>query len=128
MGEVTSLDKSVFFWTQKVSPMGMGGWVVVGDGGFRDENLPNLANGILKAIGNFETDDKLGVLGTIAIRVGDLIISGCDLYVEHFSKNEGEIRCIAMGGISRPIWGGNQKVSDSDFDGLVSESNDYEEK
>ena len=35
--------------------------------------------------GNFETDDKRDVLGIIAIRVGDLLISGSDLFDGYIS-------------------------------------------
>ena len=55
-------------------------------GGFRDPNLPNLGNGILKVSGNFATDDELGVFGMVAIRVGGPLISGCDLSIVYFSK------------------------------------------
>ena len=54
-------------------------------GGFRDPNFPNLGNGILKVSGEFETEDKLRVLGMIAIRAGELLISGCDLCIRYIS-------------------------------------------
>ena len=41
---------------------------------------------------NFETNDKRDVLEIIAIRVGDLMISGIDLPVVYVEKNESEIR------------------------------------
>ena len=54
--------------------------------------MSHLDKGILNANGNFETGDKRDVLGIISIRVGDLLISGIDLRVVYFGKNEREIR------------------------------------
>ena len=50
-GEVTSLDKSVCFWTRQVFDYGYGGE-------FRGTDPPNLGKCILKANGNFGTTDK----------------------------------------------------------------------
>ena len=73
VGGSYSLDKSVFFWTQHVFGYEYGG-------GFRDPNSPNLDNGILKVIENFETIEQRKVLGVIAIHVEDLLISGVDVF------------------------------------------------
>ena len=77
-GEVTSLDKSVFFWT----PQGFG----YGYGkGFRDPNTENLDNGIIKVGEDFETGGSRGVVGIISIRVGGLLISGCNMFTEYIT-------------------------------------------
>ena len=51
--QVTSMDKSVFFWTQQGLTMGIWVW-----GGFRDPSQTNLDEVILKENGNFETGEK----------------------------------------------------------------------
>ena len=77
-GEVTSRDKSVFFWTQQGLGYGYGE-------GFRGQNTPNLDKGILKADADFETSEQRDVLGSIAIHVGGLLISGNDMSVEYIT-------------------------------------------
>ena len=64
---VTSLDKSVFFWTKHGFGYG---------GGFRDPNSPNLDKGILKVNGKFGAGEQRNAFGIIAIRVDDLLIRG----------------------------------------------------
>ena len=66
--EVTSLGKSVFFWTHQGF-----GYAYVGR--FRDPNQTNVDKCILKENGNFETCGKITVMGLIAIRVDALLIS-----------------------------------------------------
>ena len=79
MGEVTSLDKSVFFWTQKGLDYGYGV-------GFRDENTSNLDNGILKVGENFETCEQRNAIGAISIHVGDLLISGSEMFIAYIAQ------------------------------------------
>ena len=67
-GEVTALDKSVFFWTQQGFDYGY-------EKGFRDQNNTNLDKGIFKANEDFDTSERRNVIGIIAIHVGDLLIS-----------------------------------------------------
>ena len=67
MGEVSSLDKSVCFWTQHGFGYGYGGK-------FRDPDLTNLDKGILKVSENFETDGEGKAMGIIDMRVADLLI------------------------------------------------------
>ena len=72
---VTPLDKYVF----PRSPQ----WFGYGyEKQFRYPNQTNMDNGILKANVNFEAGEKRKVLGIIAIRVDDLLISGSDGFVE----------------------------------------------
>ena len=82
---VTSLDKSVFFWTQQGFDYGYGVK-------FRDPNPPNLDKGILKINENFEAIDKRKVLGIISIHVDDLLISGSIDFNDYFLGNERKIR------------------------------------
>ena len=70
--KVTAMDKSVFFWAQQGFGYGYGGK-------FRDPNSPSHDKEILKANGNFGNIDKSKVLGLIAIRVEDLLISLSDV-------------------------------------------------
>ena len=96
---------------------------------FRDHNPPNLDNGILKATGNFETIDKRKVLGIIDIQVDDRLISGSGNFIEYVSMGMGEnSRRIAMGGKSTYLGVGIGKVGGSDFEGIILDSNNYEEK
>ena len=85
---VTSLDKSVFFRTQQ-------GFDYCYGEGFRGKNTPNLYKGILKVGENFETRDTRKVLGIIDIRVGDLLISGSEDFIEYISlkmkENSGRV-------------------------------------
>ena len=76
--DVTSVNESVFSPTQQGFDYGYGVK-------FRDPNLPHPDIGILKVNDNFETDDKREVLGIIAIRVSDLMISGSDLSIVYIS-------------------------------------------
>ena len=50
---------------------------------FRDQNSPDLDNGILKVIGKFDTREKRNAPGVISINVDGLLISGCDFYRIH---------------------------------------------
>ena len=80
--------------------------------------------------GNFETDDKRDVLGIIAIRVGDLLISGSDLPIwVYFGKMKVDSGLFAMVGDQSTYLGVKiKKVGDSDFVGLVLDPNDYKDK
>ena len=85
-GGVTSLYKSVFFWTQQ-------GFGYCYGKGFRDRNTPNLDKGILKANDGFETSAQREVIGIVSIRVDDLLISGSGMFIGHITQNGGNIRC-----------------------------------
>ena len=78
-GKVTSVDKSVFFWTHQGFGYGYGK-------GFRGQNTPNLGNGILKVGEGFETRERRVVIGIIAIRVEDLLISGSEVFIEYITQ------------------------------------------
>ena len=97
-GVVTSVGKSIFFWDQQGFGYGYGGE-------FRDPNSANLDKGILKANGNFETIDKSKVMGAIAIRVEDLLISGNDVVIEYISKRMKE----------NPMWIDMEKIKSDLF-------------
>ena len=83
--EVTSLDKSVIFWTQHGFGYGYGGK-------FGDPKSPSLDKVILKVSGNFESSDKRKAHGIVAIHVDDLLISGVMFYRLYSQENEGGIR------------------------------------
>ena len=96
-GGVTSLDISVFFRPQQVFGYGYGG-------GFRDPNSPNLAKGVLKADGDFDTTEQRNALGIIDIHVDDLLISGSGGftgYISQIMKGESEVDIYRWG---RRIW------------------------
>ena len=78
VGEVTSMGKSVYSWTQQRFGYGYGEK-------FRDPNNTHLEKGILKAHGNFETGWKRNVSRIISIHVGGLFISGGSDFVEYIS-------------------------------------------
>ena len=58
--------------------------------GFRDPKSPSLDKGILKVNENFETSEKRKAIGVISIRVGDLLISGGDVFTEYISHGTKE--------------------------------------
>ena len=74
VGGVTSLDKSVFFWTQQGFGHGYGKE-------FRVHNTTNLDKGIFKAHEAFYTSEQRGIIGIAEIRVVDLLISGSGMYI-----------------------------------------------
>ena len=98
-GEVTSLDKSVFFWTQKGFEYGYGMC-------FRDTNTPNIDKAILRGDEDFETCEQSNVIGLISIHVGDLLISGSEMFTEYITRRMKENpKWISMKKTKRPIWG-----------------------
>ena len=100
MGEVTSLDKSVFFWTQKGLDYGYGV-------GFRDENTSNLENSPpIKAGAKFDTCDRGNAIGIIAIHAGDWLISGSEMFTGYITRRMwGNPNRIDRGETKRPIRG-----------------------
>ena len=93
---VTSLGKSVFFWTQQVFSYGYGKEL-------RDKNLLNLDQWILKINEFFETNEKRDVIGLIAIHVDDLSISGSETFIRYITQRMKEnSRRIAMRKMKRP--------------------------
>ena len=58
--------------------------MVIG-GNFATPDQTNLDKGITEANGNFETDGERKFLGIIAIRAGDLLISGSGGFTEYIS-------------------------------------------
>ena len=69
----------MFFWTRPGFDYGYGV-------GFRDKNSSNLDNGILKVGENFETCEQRNVIGLIAIRVDDLLISWSEMRIEYTTQ------------------------------------------
>ena len=72
-GKVTSLDKSVFFWTQE-------GFSYEYGRKYRDPNKTNLDKNEFKVNENFSNEEKRTAMGLIAIHVDDLLISGSDIF------------------------------------------------
>ena len=109
--EVTSIGKSVFFWTQRGFEYGNGDE-------FRDSNSTCREKGILKVGEIVATVEQRGVMGIIAIHVGDLLISGSGVFIKYISKmSKGDSIRIAMGKTKRPIWvwqSENQTMRSSD--------------
>ena len=120
-GEVTSLDKSVFFWTRQGFEYGYGGK-------FRDPNSKNLDKGILNANGNFETSDKRQALRTIDIHVGDLLISVSDVFIAYIPLGvKGKSNVDRSGGNKATYLGmGIGKSSGSDVAGVIPDPENYE--
>ena len=130
-GRVTPIDKSVFFRALQGFEYGLVG----GGGTFRDPNSPRLDNGILKVSGNFETSDKRKAFWIIDIHVDDLLISRIDVFIEYFRLGAGKFEAGSYGvGGCVCVWGGKstylrrgiEKVSDSDFEGVILDSDNYE--
>ena len=97
-GNVTSLDKSVFFLTQQDFDYGYAL-------GVRDKNTSNLDQGVLNVNGNFETGERRTAIGFIAIHVGDLLISGSDMFIEYIAQRMKESpKWVDMKKNKRRIW------------------------
>ena len=90
-GEVTSLDKSVFFWAKEGFSYGYGRR-------YRNPNQANLDKNEFKANGNFPKEEKRTAMWPIAIHVDDLLISGSGSFLEYITFRMKEIR-------SRYFWG-----------------------
>ena len=120
MWGVTSLDKSVFFWAKQGFGYGYGE-------GFRDQNTPNLDNGLLKLGGYFETSEQGGVIGIISIRDGDLLISGKDMFFECISHRMNGKSEVDIYGWGEAANAGVEiaKVGNGEFRGIAIDSNNY---
>ena len=122
-GEVTSLDKSVFFWTRQGFDYGYGR-------GFRDQNNTNLDKRIFKAIEDFDTSEQRNVIGVIAIRVDDLLISGSDMFIEYIPhKMNGEFEADSYEGNEATYLRMEiTQTNNEEFDGIILDANNYEGK
>ena len=119
-GKVDSMGKSGRFWDQQ--GFGYGYWER-----FRDPYQENLDKGILKVNENPETDEERTVFWN---NINDLLISGSSEFTEYISRVRNKNSALAdMGGNKSTYLGmGIGKVSDSDYEGIMSGSNNYEGK
>ena len=83
---------------------------------------------ILKANGNFETNEQRNALGIISIRVGDLLISGGDVFAEYISQRRNAKSDVDRYGGNKSTYVGMEieKANDSDAEGIIHASDNYE--
>ena len=111
--KATSLDKSVCFWTQQDFGYEYGK-------GFMGKNWSNLDHGIFKINEFFETKEQKDVIGFIAIRLGDLLISGCGMFIEYATQRmKGKSEVDSYEGNEATYIGMQiMEVKNGDFEGM----------
>ena len=74
----------------------------------------------------FETSDQREVIGIISIHVGDLLISGSDMFIDHITQNGGKSELDSYGGnVSTYLRMEIAKANDGEFGGITSDSGNY---
>ena len=123
-GEVTPLAKSVFFRTQQCFEYGYGM-------GFRDKNTSNLDKVTLEGGARISGHANKEIpFGIIAIHVGDLLISGSEMFTEYITRSmKGEFEADRYEEIEAAYLGMRiSKVNSENCDGVISDSNKYEDE
>ena len=78
----------------------------------------------------FETNERRKAIGIVAIHVVDLLISGSGAFVKYITQRVKEKFEVGRFGANEATYMGmkNSKIKNDDFEGIVLDSNGYEDK